>query len=90
MLATVSRALSLIGLVTAPLAAEVVRIEVRADVNERPSAPPVPVDPTLPAHTILTDIDEAPWDANGKSNSRPICFGHVNTVHCEWRPNLEV
>jgi hypothetical protein len=87
MLATVSRALSLIGLVAAPLAAEVVRIEVhsRADVvNYRPSAPPAPVDPTLPAHPILTDID-TPWNANGRSN-----FEHVNIVHCEWRPNLEV
>ena len=66
MLAIVSRAVSLIGHVTAPLAAEVVRIEVRADVvNERPSAPPVPVDPTLSAHTILTDIDEAPGTPTG-------------------------
>ena len=47
MLATVSRALSVIGLVTAPPAAEVVRIEVSA-------------------HTILTDIDEARWNASGK------------------------
>src|SRR4029453_16308857 len=69
MLATVSRALSLIGLVTAPLAAEVVRIEVhsRADAaNKRASARPVPDDPTLPAHTILTDIDKPAWNANGK------------------------
>jgi hypothetical protein len=69
MLATVSRALSLIGLVAAPLAAEVVRIEVhsRADVvNERRSASPVPVDPTLPAHPIPTDIAKAPGNANGK------------------------
>jgi hypothetical protein len=47
---------SLIGLVTAPPAGEVVRIEVhsRADVA------------ALPAHTILTDIDKARWNANGK------------------------
>jgi hypothetical protein len=72
--ATVSRALLLIGLVAAPLAAEVVRIEVRsrADVvNGRTFGTAglykniagetfFAVDPTLPANRIVTDIEGAP------------------------------
>lgn len=80
MLATVSRALLLIGLVAAPLSAEVVRIDVhsRADlVGGQPFGPAGPyekiagkiffaVDPSLPANRIVTDIDKAPRNANGK------------------------
>jgi hypothetical protein len=80
MVATVSRALLLIGLVAASLAAEVVRIEVhsRADVvNGRTFGTAGPyekiagkilfaVDPTLPANRIVTDIDKTPRNACGK------------------------
>jgi hypothetical protein len=80
MLASASRALLVVGLMAAPLSAEVVRIEVksRADiVNGRAFGTAGPyekvagkiyfaVDPTLPANRIVTDIDKAPRNANGK------------------------
>jgi hypothetical protein len=80
MLATVSRALLLVGLIAAPLSAEVVRIEVlsRADLlGGQPFGPAgsyekiagkifFAVDPTLPANRIVTDIDKAPRNAAGK------------------------
>jgi hypothetical protein len=88
MLATVSRALLLIGLVAAPLPAEVVRIDVhsRADlVGAQPFGPAGPyediagkiffaVDPTLPANRIVTDLEKAPRNANGKVEFSPDFF----------------
>ena len=57
MVATVSRARLLIGLVAAPLAAEAVRIAVHSRAA---------VDPTRPTNRIVTDIDKAPRSANRK------------------------
>ncbi len=72
MLATVSRALSMIGLVAASLAAEVVQRGAFASrCRERATfgtAGPS-VDPTLPANRIVTDIDKAPRNATGRSSS---------------------
>ena len=80
MLAIVSRVTLLVLLVTAPAAAEVVRIEVRSrtDVlNGQPFGPAGPyekiagtivfaVDPALPANRIVADLAKAPRNAAGK------------------------
>jgi hypothetical protein len=80
MLAVILRTMFLVGLLAAPLSAEVVRIEVqsRSDlVGGQPFGPAGPyeklsgkiffaVDPTLPANRIITDIDKAPRNGAGK------------------------
>lgn len=80
MLARLSRTLLLISLVAAPLSAEVVRIEVksRADVlggqgfgaagayEKIAGTIYFAVDPSLPANRIVTDIDKAPRNADGR------------------------
>src|ERR671931_2743213 len=80
MLFRLSRVIALLALVAAPASAEVVRIEVtsRADlVGGQPFGAAGPyeklagkiffaVDPTLPANTIITDIDKAPPNAAGR------------------------
>lgn len=80
MLAIILRAMFLVGLLAAPLSAEVVRIEVssRSDlVGGQPFGAAGPyeklsgkiffvVDPTLSANRIVTDLDKAPRNAAGK------------------------
>jgi hypothetical protein len=70
MLAIVSRAPLLIRLVATPLAAEVVRIEVHSRAAGKNL---LRVDPTLPANRIVTDIDKAPRNANGKGTPKRRC-----------------
>lgn len=80
MLAAVLRVMFCIGLLAAPLYAEVVRIDVRSRsdlMGGQPFGVAGPyeklsgtiffaVDPTLPANRIITDLDKAPRNAAGK------------------------
>jgi Alpha/beta hydrolase domain len=80
MLATVARALLLLAVAAAPLSAEVIRFEVhsRSDILAgQPFGSVGPyekiagkiffaVDPTLAANRIVTDLDKAPRNANGR------------------------